>query len=182
MAAIRLEVIFVTELTPRQSDILNIARSSGRVTVEDLARRFEVSAQTIRKDLNDLCDRRSMTRVHGGAIIASGVENLAYEARRFVAAEEKQAIGLAAADPREPLWEALRAAFKYASLERMLRMKLNVRLDEISAPGNFQDVVAEVIQWAETTGRVADLLHAALAANPDSPQLKRVLDQYGEML
>jgi DeoR family glycerol-3-phosphate regulon repressor len=97
MAAIRLEVIFVTELTSRQSDILNIARSSGRVTVEDLARRFEVSAQTIRKDLNDLCDRRSMTRVHGGAIIASGVENLAYEARRFVAADEKKAIGAAAA-------------------------------------------------------------------------------------
>jgi hypothetical protein len=50
-------------------------------------------AQTIRKDLNDLCDQRSLTRIHGGAIIASGVENLAYEARRFVAAEEKKAIG-----------------------------------------------------------------------------------------
>jgi DeoR family transcriptional regulator, glycerol-3-phosphate regulon repressor len=87
----------MTELSNRQSDILNIARSSGRVTVEDLARRFEVSAQTIRKDLNDLCDRRSLTRVHGGAIIASGVENVAYEARRFVAAEEKKAIGVAAA-------------------------------------------------------------------------------------
>ena len=87
----------MTELSNRQSDILNIARASGRVTVEDLARRFEVSAQTIRKDLNDLCDRRSMTRVHGGAIIASGVENLAYEARRFVAADEKKAIGAAAA-------------------------------------------------------------------------------------
>ena len=87
----------MAELSARQSDILNIARASGRVTVEDLARRFEVSAQTIRKDLNDLCDRRSLTRVHGGAIIASGVENLAYEARRFVAAEEKKAIGVAAA-------------------------------------------------------------------------------------
>src|SRR5438045_8737954 len=64
--------------------------------VEDLAKRFEVSAQTIRKDLNDLCDHRSLTRIHGGAIIASGVENLAYEARRFVAAEENKAIGIAA--------------------------------------------------------------------------------------
>ena len=82
----------------RQSEILNIARMLGRVTVEDLSRRFEVSAQTIRKDLNELCERRSLTRVHGGAIIASGVENLAYEARRFVAAEEKRAIGAAAAE------------------------------------------------------------------------------------
>ena len=82
-------------LSHRQTEILNIARASGRVIVEDLARRFEVSAQTIRKDLNDLCDQRSLTRIHGGAIIASGVENLAYEARRFVAAEEKRAIGIA---------------------------------------------------------------------------------------
>ena len=87
----------MTGLTHRQAEILNIARASGRVMVEELARRFEVSAQTIRKDLNDLCERRSLTRIHGGAIIASGVENLAYEARRFVAAEEKKAIGAAAA-------------------------------------------------------------------------------------
>ena len=85
-------------LSHRQTEILNIARAFGRVMVEDLARRFEVSAQTIRKDLNDLCDQRSLTRIHGGAIIASGVENLAYEARRFVAAEEKKAIGAAAAE------------------------------------------------------------------------------------
>jgi DeoR family transcriptional regulator, glycerol-3-phosphate regulon repressor len=81
----------------RQSEILNIARMLGRVTVDDLSRRFEVSAQTIRKDLNELCERRSLTRVHGGAIISSGVENLSYEARRFVAADEKRAIGVAAA-------------------------------------------------------------------------------------
>ena len=87
----------VAGLTHRQTEILNIARASGRVMVEDLARRFEVSAQTIRKDLNDLCEHRLLTRIHGGAIIASGVENLAYEARRFVAAEEKKAIGAAAA-------------------------------------------------------------------------------------
>ena len=84
-------------LSHRQTEILNLARASGRVLVEDLARRFEVSAQTIRKDLNDLCEQRALTRIHGGAMIASGVENLAYEARRFVAADEKRAIGAAAA-------------------------------------------------------------------------------------
>jgi DeoR family transcriptional regulator, glycerol-3-phosphate regulon repressor len=84
-------------LSHRQTEILNLARASGRVLVEDLARRFDVSAQTIRKDLNDLCEQRALTRIHGGAMIASGVENLAYEARRFVAADEKKAIGAAAA-------------------------------------------------------------------------------------
>ena len=47
-------------LTHRQNEILNIARAFGRVMVEDLAKRFEVSAQTIRKDLNDLCEHRSL--------------------------------------------------------------------------------------------------------------------------
>lgn len=81
----------------RHQQILEIARSSGRVTVDDLAARFEVTPQTIRKDLNELCDQRLLSRVHGGAIIASGVENVGYEARRFIAQEEKRAIGIAAA-------------------------------------------------------------------------------------
>lgn len=84
-------------LSPRQNDILAIARSQGRVNVEDLSARFDVTPQTIRKDLNDLCEQRLLNRIHGGAIIASGVENLAYEARRLIAAEEKRAIGAAAA-------------------------------------------------------------------------------------
>ena len=45
----------MTGLTHRQAEILNIARASGRVMVEVAgAPVFEVSAQTIRKDLNDL--------------------------------------------------------------------------------------------------------------------------------
>src|SRR6201991_2014894 len=84
-------------LSHRQTEILNLARASGRVLVEDLARRFEVSAQTIRKDLNDLCEQRALTRIHGGAMIASGVENVAYEARRHMAEFEKQRIGQRAA-------------------------------------------------------------------------------------
>jgi DeoR family glycerol-3-phosphate regulon repressor len=85
-------------LTDRQVDILNSARDLGRVTVDELARRFEVTPQTIRKDLNDLCDRQLLSRIHGGAIVTSSVRNLSYEARRFVAAEEKRAIGRAAAE------------------------------------------------------------------------------------
>lgn len=83
--------------TPRQTEILATARLQGKVGVDELAARFDVSPQTIRKDLNELCDRRLMTRIHGGAVIASGVENVAYEARRFIAQAEKRAIGEAAA-------------------------------------------------------------------------------------
>ena len=84
-------------LTGRQAEILEIAKSEGRVQVEDLALRFSVTPQTIRKDLNDLCEGRVLSRVHGGAIFPSGTENVKYEARRSIAAPEKQAIGRAAA-------------------------------------------------------------------------------------
>jgi DeoR family glycerol-3-phosphate regulon repressor len=71
-----------------------LAREAGRVGVEDLAMRFEVSPQTIRKDLNDLCDRRLLARQHGGAMLASGVENLGYAARRTMAQAEKRRIAM----------------------------------------------------------------------------------------
>ena len=84
-------------LTPRQDDILAIAKANGRVTVDELAARFSVTPQTIRKDLNDLCDSRALTRVHGGAVFPTGNENVQYEARRAIAAAEKHAIGRTAA-------------------------------------------------------------------------------------
>ncbi|MGQ0485055.1 MAG: DeoR/GlpR family DNA-binding transcription regulator [Hyphomicrobiales bacterium] len=87
----------MTALSPRQQQILALARQLGNVLVEDLAVRFDVTPQTIRKDLNDLCDGRHLSRTHGGAMLASGVENVAYEARRQLAAAEKRAIGQRAA-------------------------------------------------------------------------------------
>jgi DeoR family glycerol-3-phosphate regulon repressor len=87
----------MADMTRRQADILALMRESGRVLVDDLAHRYAVTPQTIRRDLNELCDQRRATRVHGGAMIASGVENLAYDARKFVAAPQKRLIGDAAA-------------------------------------------------------------------------------------
>lgn len=84
-------------LLDRHAQILDLAKRQGRVEVDDLARRFSVSVQTVRKDLNDLCDRGALRRVHGGAVYPSSVENMQYEARRRIAAAAKDAIGRAAA-------------------------------------------------------------------------------------
>jgi len=85
-------------LSSRQEDILELAREQGKVLVEDLAIHFQVTPQTIRKDLNDLCDSKVLSRIHGGAVFPRGNENVKYEARRSMAAVEKQAIGKAAAE------------------------------------------------------------------------------------
>ena len=84
-------------LPSRQTAILEIAKQRGRVLVDELAAQFAVTPQTIRKDLNDLCDRKLMARTHGGAILASGIENVGYEARSQIAAREKTAIAQAVA-------------------------------------------------------------------------------------
>jgi DeoR family transcriptional regulator, glycerol-3-phosphate regulon repressor len=88
---------FMFALSPRQQQILLLARKSGSVGVDDLSAHFDVTPQTIRKDLNELCDNRHLTRTHGGAMLSSGVENVAYDSRRQIAASEKQLIGRRAA-------------------------------------------------------------------------------------
>ncbi|NNE25083.1 MAG: DeoR/GlpR transcriptional regulator [Rhizobiales bacterium] len=80
-------------LHPRQSDILQIARRHGRVDVESLASHFDVTPQTIRKDLNDLCEIEALQRVHGGAVHPSNTANFTYLSRRELAADSKQSIG-----------------------------------------------------------------------------------------
>lgn len=84
-------------LPPRHAEIVQMAKDRGRVLVEELASHFQVTPQTVRKDLNDLCDQRLLTRIHGGAVFPSGIENVEYEERRKIAAGEKEAIGRAAA-------------------------------------------------------------------------------------
>ncbi len=63
-------------IATRHAAILQIAKQIGRVTVDDLAARFEVSPQTVRKDLNDLCAKRQLARVHGGAILSSPMRGI----------------------------------------------------------------------------------------------------------
>jgi DeoR family glycerol-3-phosphate regulon repressor len=81
----------------RHPEILEIARREGRVTVEDLAERFGVTLQTIRRDLGDLAETGRLERVHGGAILPSGTTNIGYAHRQVLHAEAKAAIARACA-------------------------------------------------------------------------------------
>jgi DeoR family transcriptional regulator, glycerol-3-phosphate regulon repressor len=79
-------------LNIRQTEILDIARSEGRVLVEELAQRFDVTLQTIRRDLGDLAEAGLVDRVHGGAVARTGVVNIGYEQRRKMNEGAKAAI------------------------------------------------------------------------------------------
>lgn len=79
-------------LNQRQRRILELVPRHGFVSIEALSKHFEVSAQTIRRDINDLCDRALLQRFHGGAGRASSVENIAYDSRQIMCFEEKTRI------------------------------------------------------------------------------------------
>ena len=84
-------------LNIRQTEILEIARAEGRVVVEDLAQRFDVTLQTIRRDLTELSEAGHLDRIHGGAVPRTGVSNIGYEARRRMNEGAKAAIARACA-------------------------------------------------------------------------------------
>lgn len=83
----------------RQQAILGRARSVGRVDVNVLAERYDVTPETIRRDLNELERQGLLRRVHGGAI---PVERLGLELpiaqRTAQNAELKERIAKAALD------------------------------------------------------------------------------------
>jgi DeoR family glycerol-3-phosphate regulon repressor len=80
----------------RHKRILEILKTNGSVSVEQLVKEFDTSPQTIRADLRDLDATKKLIRFHGGARSIDRRENLEYEARRQIAANEKIAIGKAA--------------------------------------------------------------------------------------
>lgn len=52
----------------RQDEIYNLIKEKGNVTVDELVKKFDVSIETIRRDLIFLEKANSIRRVHGGAI------------------------------------------------------------------------------------------------------------------
>lgn len=85
------------ELTPRQRQILTIVQQIGFTTIETLAERFGVSAQTVRRDIIQLQAGNYLQRFHGGAGLASGGFRSAYAQKLTVSPQGKQRIGAAVA-------------------------------------------------------------------------------------
>ncbi|HEY5822346.1 MAG TPA: DeoR/GlpR family DNA-binding transcription regulator [Propionibacteriaceae bacterium] len=83
----------------RREDLLAIVHSSGQATVVELAERFEVSADTVRRDIDFLVEQGLLARTHGGAVPPSSraTANTPLDRRMQVAQEVKTAIGETAA-------------------------------------------------------------------------------------
>ena len=88
----------------RQREIAQLVYDKGRVEVSELASRFSVTTETIRRDLSVLAQNYVVRRVHGGAI---AYESLRHEPMLIVRdtqnAEEKRKVARRAVEelPRE---------------------------------------------------------------------------------
>lgn len=66
----------MTIMEERRKNILEEVLKNGTVTVHDLSQKFNVSYETIRKDLNYLSEKEQLVKSHGGAIAnQNSIEN-----------------------------------------------------------------------------------------------------------
>lgn len=83
--------------TARQTAIMSEIASTGSCTVADLARRLDVSGETIRRDIKRMASQGLLRKVHGGATLPGPLHEGSFEQRMTENADAKQAIARAAA-------------------------------------------------------------------------------------
>ena len=80
------------DLSARQAEITALLIESEFLSVDGLSERYSVTAQTIRRDLNVLCEAGLARRRHGGVEKPLPSGNIAYGSRQVLLRGEKQAI------------------------------------------------------------------------------------------
>ena len=82
----------------RKMKIIELVEDEGKVKVNRLAKDFNVSTETIRRDLEELEDERKLKKVYGGAVkLKSPLNEMSMFEREILNIEEKKRIGTKAA-------------------------------------------------------------------------------------
>lgn len=83
----------------RKADLAKYIAEAGEVTVADLAERFDVSTDTIRRDLDQLDADGVIVRTHGGAVSTTAIPKVdsGLDLRMRYQTDAKERIGAAAA-------------------------------------------------------------------------------------
>lgn len=77
------------QLNTRQHSILAKISGTEFISVESLSQHFDMAAQTIRRDITQLCDLGLARRHHGGVGQLPSAENLSFGSRRIINAQAK---------------------------------------------------------------------------------------------
>ncbi|WP_311478080.1 DeoR/GlpR family DNA-binding transcription regulator [uncultured Gulosibacter sp.] len=89
-------------INQRRTEITAALRAEHTVRISELAQKFQVSRETIRKDLYRLEDEGVATVIRGGAVLRDQRRESAFEQRRTLNIETKRAIARQAASLVEP--------------------------------------------------------------------------------
>ncbi len=83
----------IEEISERQEEILSLLkRHGGKISSAELTEHFDVSVQTIRKDLHMLSELALVKRIHGGICLPVQSNNLSFSNRQIIHLEEKKEI------------------------------------------------------------------------------------------
>lgn len=78
--------------SPRHETIIQLIKENGFMPIETLAITLNVTPQTIRRDINRLCEENILRRYHGGAAIKEMTGNDDYLSRKNQLQNEKESI------------------------------------------------------------------------------------------
>ncbi|QCX34406.1 DeoR/GlpR transcriptional regulator [Caloramator sp. E03] len=82
----------------RKMQIISLLKEQGNIKVSDLAKIYDVSEVTIRKDLQELEEEGLIKRVHGGAVLNNSIKfepTFSEKSDKYI--QEKESIGKASA-------------------------------------------------------------------------------------
>lgn len=138
----------------RKAEILNLLQKHGSINIIELAKYFESSKETIRRDLRELEDKGLLVRTHGGAIpvetkqiVQPSVPEPPVNVREFTNFQEKQAICKKAAS--------------------FIQNDDNVFVDNSSTTIYLAQYVPQNIQVTFITNSIPFLMHSAQLNNPN---------------
>ena len=70
---------------------------------------------------------------------------------------------------------ALLRAFDRVTLEQFAVVNLEIELENVTRRGNFSDEVWDLVRWADSNGRLKELIEKAAAEIPANPHLKEAV-------
>lgn len=82
----------------RHLKIIELVRRQEYVSIQELAQYFNVTLQTIRRDVNKLSKEGLITRYHGGAGLVQGDDNGTFDAKKNLQLGSKEKIAAAVAE------------------------------------------------------------------------------------
>ena len=129
----------------RHQKILALLDEQGTARTVDLAETFEVTDETIRRDLQILADHHLVTRVHGGASALSGARRLqSFAERTSIRVEQKKAIAKAALE-----WILPNQTYAFDSSTTALELVTSLPDREYRVVTNAYAVIDHLVRFDE---------------------------------